>query len=85
MLLVDESSPDPERSQRRKRVVRSREPAHQHAQPRAESLGRSSSFRVVDVGGEATRGTESGIARAKEEIDEEYQRIPGWHPFPIPR
>ena len=46
----------------------------------AEALGHRISFRVVDVGGAATRGTESGIARANEQIDDEDQKIPGWHP-----
>ena len=43
----------------------------------AEALGRRISFRVVDVGGAATGGTESGIARANEQIDDEDQKIPG--------
>ena len=46
----------------------------------AEALGRRISFRVVDVGGAATGCTESGIARANEQIDDEDQKIPGWHP-----
>lgn len=30
--------------------------------------------------GQATGWTESGIARANEQIDDEDQKIPGWHP-----
>ena len=37
----------------------------------AEALGRRIAFRVVDVGGSATGWTESGIARANEQIDDE--------------
>ena len=46
----------------------------------AEALGRRISFRVVDVGGSTTECTESGIARANEQIYDEGQTIPGWHP-----
>ncbi len=46
----------------------------------AEALGRRISFRVVDVGGAATGGTESGLARANEQIDDDDQKIPGWLP-----
>ena len=46
----------------------------------AEALGRRISFRVVDTCGSATGWTESGIARANEQIDEEDQKLSGWHP-----
>ncbi len=63
------------------RLSPSADPAPEHALNRdAEALGRRISLRVVDVGGAATGWTESGLARANEQIDDDDQKIPGWHP-----
>ena len=43
----------------------------------AEALGRRISFRVVDVGGSATRWTESAIALADEQTYDEDQKNSG--------